>query len=186
MHKVLMTAAAVVMLAMPTLAQDADDQKPAPSKNTVSEKKADDQKAAEAPKSPGPQPTSNIRVDLKIVDQRGEGVALSKTMSMTVTDGAYGRLRTTGDVRTPMGSRPVILNVDANPRIMRDGKVNVMLSIEYRPIAAEAETEKSTTPGLNESITVLLEDGKSTVISQSADPATDRKVQVEAKVTIIR
>lgn len=185
MQKVLITAAAVLMLVVPSMAQDSEDQKPAPAQGAAAEKKADEQKPTELRLTPV-QPTSNVRIDLTIMDQRGQGVALSKTMSLTVTDGAGGRIRTTGDVRTPMGPRPVILNVDANPRIMRDGKVNLMLSIEYRPIAAEAETEKSTTPGLNESITVLLQDGKPTIISQSADPATDRKVQVEAKVTIIK
>ena len=97
-----------------------------------------------------------------------------------------GRIRTNGDVRTPTGNRQVTLNVDVQPRMMRDGKVRVDLSIEYRPIAADAETEKSSTPALNEMIGVLLEDGKSMVISQSADPTSDRKVKVEAKATIIR
>ena len=32
----------------------------------------------------------------------------------------------------------------------------------------------------------MLEDGKPLVISQSADPATDRKVKVEVKATILR
>jgi hypothetical protein len=61
-----------------------------------------------------------------------------------------------------------------------------MLTIEYRPVAAEAENERSTTPNINESITVMLDDGKPMVISQSADPVTDRKVKVEAKITVLR
>jgi hypothetical protein len=149
--------------------------------------KGADQKGEQArPVLQPPQPTQNVRLDLTITDQRGEGTALTKTMTVTVVDSGMGRIRTNGEVRTPMGSRSVILNVDVQPRIMRDGKVRVDLSLEYRPLAAEAETEKSSTPGLNEMIGVLLEDGKSMVISQSADPATDRKVRVEAKATIIR
>jgi flagellar basal body rod protein FlgC len=42
-----------------------------------------------------------------------------------------GRIRTNGEVRTPMGNRSVILNVDVQPKVMRDGKVRVDLSIEY-------------------------------------------------------
>ena len=53
-------------------------------------------------------------------------------------------------------------------------------------MAGEADSEKTTTPSINESLTIYLEDGKSMVISQSADPATDRKVKVEAKATILK
>ena len=110
----------------------------------------------------------------------------SKTVTMTMLDTGFGRIRTTGDVRTPMGFRPVILNVDAQPKVHKDGRIRVDMTIEYRPTAAEAESEKSTTPTVNETINVLLEDGKPLVISQSADPATDRKVKVEAKATILK
>jgi hypothetical protein len=189
MQKVLlMTAAAVLMLAAPAIAQDSDDQKPAPSKTTAGDKKSGDQKAAE-PKvvmPQIPQPTANVRVELTITDQRGDGVALTKTMSATVVDTGMSRIRTSGDVRTPLGMRPVTLNVDASPKVQRDGKIRLDLNFEYRPVAAEAETEKNATLGMTEMISVLLEDGKPTVISQSADPSTDRRVKVEAKATVIR
>ena len=77
-------------------------------------------------------------------------------------------------------------SVDGKPTIVAGGKARVELSIEYRPVAGEAETERSTTPNINESLTVLLEDGKQTMLSQSADPVTDRKVKVEAKMAVIR
>jgi hypothetical protein len=62
----------------------------------------------------------------------------------------------------------------------------MILTIEYRPVAGEAENERATTPNVNESIAVILEDGKPMVISQSADPVTDRRVKVEAKITLLR
>ena len=61
-----------------------------------------------------------------------------------------------------------------------------MLTIEYRPVAAETESESSTTPNINESLTVILDDGKPMVVSQSADPVTNRKVKVEAKITLLK
>jgi hypothetical protein len=128
----------------------------------------------------------NIRVELTITDQRGDAPVISKTVSMTVADRHNGRIRTQGDVRTPTGFRPVILNVDCQANIIRESRARVTLTIEYRPVAAEAENERSTTPNINESITVMLDDGKPMVISQSADPVTDRKVKVEAKITILR
>lgn len=129
----------------------------------------------------------NIRVELTITDQRGDAPVISKTVSMTVADRHNGRIRTQGDVRTPTGFRPVILNVDCQASIIqRESRARVMLTIEYRPVAAEAENERSTTPNINESITVILDDGKPMLISQSADPVTDRKVKVEAKITLLR
>jgi len=97
-------------------------------------------------------------------------------------------------VQTKLGFRPVVLNIDSLPRVIPvagqpsvpSNKLKVDLTIEYRPVAGEAESEKTTTPTINESLTVILEDGKSMVISESADPVTDRKVKVEAKATILK
>jgi hypothetical protein len=136
---------------------------------------------------PGGQPL-NVRVELTITDQRGDVSPVTKTVSMIASDRSWSRIRTQGDVRTPTGFRPVILNVDARPTLlMKDSnRARVELTIEYRPVAAEADTEKSTTPNINESLSVILEDGKPMLISQSADPVTDRKVKVEAKVTVLK
>jgi hypothetical protein len=178
MVKVFRIVTVVLMMSAAALAQE----------SSATQAPAATQKNAEAPKPapPRPEPTMNIRLDLTITDQRGDTAPVSKTVTMTMIDTGYGRIRTSGDVRTPMGFRPVTLNVDAQPKVHKDGKIRVDMTIEYRPIAAEAESEKSTTPTINETITVLLEDGKPLVISQSADPATDRKVKVEAKATILR
>jgi hypothetical protein len=39
---------------------------------------------------------------------------------------------------------------------------------------------------MNQSVTVLLESGKPLVITQAADPVSDRKVTVEVKATVLR
>lgn len=168
----------LLMMVVPAVAQESNS----PQKPAAPAKPAE----ASKPAPPRPEPTMNIRLDLTITDQRGDTPPISKTVTMTMLDTGFGRIRTTGDVRTPMGFRPVILNVDAQPKVHKDGRIRVDMTIEYRPTAAEAESEKSTTPTVNETINVLLEDGKPLVISQSADPATDRKVKVEAKATILK
>lgn len=176
----------MMLVASPALAQTgAGKSKPKPA---AQQKKSDDQTAGEATKPPAPPAVANanVRIDLTITDQRGTAPAVSKIITMTMVENGFGRIRTGGDVRTPLGFRPVTLNVDAQPRGIRDGKIRVDLTIEYRPTAAESDTEQSTTPTINESISVLLEDGKPLVISQSADPATDRKVKVEVKASILR
>ena len=134
----------------------------------------------------------NVRLELTITDQRGTTPAISKTVTMTLADRHHGRIRTQGDVRTPQGFRPVLLNVDGNATIIQGGRARVMLTIEYRPmdrplaLGTEAENDGSTTPNINESLTVILDDGKPMVVSQSADPSTDRKVKVEAKITLLK
>ena len=168
----------LLMMVVPAVAQESNS----PQKRAAPAKPAE----ASKPAPPRPEPTMNIRLDLTITDQRGDTPPISKTVTMTMLDTGFGRIRTTGDVRTPMGFRPVIPNVDAQPKVHKDGRIRVDMTIEYRPTAAEAESEKSTTPTVNETINVLLEDGKPLVISQSADPATDRKVKVEAKATILK
>ena len=112
-----------------------------------------------------------------------------KTVTATVADRSNARIRTSGAVRTPMGMRDVVLNVDLTPTLVNvNGVMKTRLSmlIEYRPVALESDTEKSSTPTITEALTAVLEDGKPLLISQSADPATDRKVKVEVKATILR
>src|SRR5687767_5901891 len=47
----------------------------------------------------------NVRLDLTITDQRADGPPVSKIVTMTVADRHNGRIRTSGDVRTPQGNR---------------------------------------------------------------------------------
>jgi hypothetical protein len=178
----------VMLAASPVLAQaKAKPAEKSADQKAIDQKAADTQaKAAASATAARPEPSANIRVELAISDQRGTSVPISKIVTMTMMDTGAGRIRTGGDVRTPLGFRPVTLNVDAQPRIHKDGKIRVDMTIEYRPTAAESDTEQSSTPTINESISVLLDDGKPLLISQSADPATDRKVKVEVKATILK
>lgn len=139
----------------------------------------------------------NTRLDLTITDDRGNGQPISKTVSIMIADRFWGRIRTQGEITTSDARRlPVILNVDARPTMLRDNRARVELTIEYRPAmeafvappaAAGARPDANgLPPNVNESLAVVLEDGKPLLISQSADPISDRKVKIEAKLTILR
>jgi hypothetical protein len=129
----------------------------------------------------------NVKLELTITDSRGAAAATSKTVTMVLADRASGRIRTTGEVRMADRSRlPIILNVDAQPEITRDNRVKVSVTLEYKPQASESETEERATTSLGESMTVILEDGKPLVVSQSADPYGDRKVRIEMKATFLK
>jgi hypothetical protein len=140
-----------------------------------------------------PNPAVNVKLELSITDTYA-GTPAKKTVTMLVSNGGSGMIRTSN--RLPDGS-PVNLNVDcqvsvssvALPGRERGPEViRTSLTFLYTPAqASSGEGRPAPRPAdLTESVNVLLQDGKLTVVSQSADPATDRKVTVEVTATIIR
>jgi hypothetical protein len=140
---------------------------------------------APAPRSFG-QPVA-VRIELTITDQVGTSAPLKKTMTMMAADGERASVRSMNS-----GQGLANFNVDAKPMLTQD-KIRLDLSINYDAPEAPQQgtpdkTEKavSWSTRLQESMGVILENGKPTVISQSADPRTDRKVSVEVRATIVK
>jgi hypothetical protein len=141
---------------------------------------------AEAPRPPSiggannqPMPSgTNIRLDLVITDTY-TGAPVKKTVSLLVLNGHSGMIRTNGSDGWS------VLNVDAVAGAWTGGQVSLRMTFEYTP-AQTKETSAGRAPRLNESITVVLQDGKPLMVSQSADPATDRKVTAELTATILK
>ena len=138
--------------------------------------------AQDAPsKAPEPQParsaaqSANIRIDLTITDQRTDGLGTPKSMTLVLEDRQSGRLRT--------GRGNAMLNLDVRPEIVREGRVRLLVSLEFAPQDAP---DRPPQPPLSASLTALVDDGKSLVMTQSADPTSDRKVRIEVKATIAR
>jgi hypothetical protein len=152
------------------------------------------------PPSPAPQPAPAptprafgqpvaVRIELTITDQVGTSAPLKKTMTMMAADGERASVRS---MNGAAGQNAATFNVDAKPMVMQD-KIRLDLSISYdapeapqQGMPEKAEKAASWSTRLQESMTVILENGKPTVISQSADPRTDRKVSVEVKATIVK
>lgn len=136
-------------------------------------------KPAEAPAPAQPARNAaqlvNVRLDLTVTEQR-DGTALApRTVTMLIADRESGRVRT--------GGGNAMLNVDARPELMRDGRIRVWLSLEYRRQTDEGD--KVPPALLTESLACILEDGKLLVVSQSADPTSAyTSVRVEVKATI--
>ena len=128
----------------------------------------------------------NIRLDLTITDQRTNNAPATKTISMLLSDRNGGRIRTSGDVKVGTSFRRVTLNVDATPEMLRDGRVRVSCNLEYSAQLGQGNTEENQPTTVSEMFNVILVDGRQTTVSQSADPASDRKVQVELKATIVK
>ena len=130
---------------------------------------------------PAGQP-ANIKIDLTITDQTGPGDGLKKVVTMVVADRGNGSIRSTGNVRA---QGRVQINVDASPTIVQNGAIRLRFSMEYNPrmMSNDAPTESSS---LNEQLTVILDAGKPMVVSQAPDPASDRKIAVEIRTTVLR
>ncbi|HET7219194.1 MAG TPA: hypothetical protein VFJ02_14155 [Vicinamibacterales bacterium] len=143
---------------------------------------------AAAPHSPGrggAQPI-NLRLELTITDQRGAAPATPKTVTMLVADRYLGRIRTSGNVRVGTNYLPIVLNVDAQPEVLKDGRVRVQVTLEYRAQTGEGTQEENQPSNLTESFSVILDDGKPMLVTQSADPGSDRRVKVEMKATQVK
>jgi hypothetical protein len=158
---------------------------PAPAPGSAPEPTSIDLLPPNPPRPPAQ--LANVRVELTITDQRGTAPAAAKTVSMLLADRFNGRVRTSGNVKVGAGFQPITLNVDAQPEILRDGRIRVQVSLEYRAHNAESGPPEDAQPGgLVEQFSVILEDGKPMLITQSADPATDRKVRVEMKAALVK
>ena len=162
---------------------------------------------ADAPPPPPPAPTPdgrarkvgpNVRIEVTFTEQRSDAPVQTKTVTVTTGDGHWGRVRAQAQ-SSGMGGTP--LNVDARPEVQPDGRMVVALTLEYgdkrvsqveMPKQPEGVTVVGVPPRnitdvvMNQSVTVVLESGKPLVITQAADPVSDRKVTVEVKATTLR
>jgi hypothetical protein len=125
---------------------------------------------AAPPRTPEPQGQPvNIKFDLTLTDQTGAGEAVKKTVSLLVLDRQTGYVRGTS---TSERTGPMRINVDARPQILPTGNIRVTLSLEYQAITQQ--------------LTVVVDSGKPLVLTQTADPLSDRKVTVEMRATILK
>lgn len=132
---------------------------------------------------------TNVQVELTLTDQIGTGTPEKKTVSMIVSSGNWGKIRSAGSV-IQLGDAPygVDLGVDARPFVSLEGQVQLELTLNYAPPKGgdDSRSPKQRPTGINQSQTVILTSGKPLIISQAADPLSDRKVIVEVKATILK
>jgi glucose/arabinose dehydrogenase len=151
----------------------------------------------EPPPSSGNVRQRNVSIEVTIADQAGAGEAVKKVVTMIVTDRRMGSVRSGGSVAatsngaagsapvTIVERRDVTLNVDANPVVQGDGSVLLSLTLEYIP-RPEGPENTGAEARLNQRMTVTLESGKPMVISRAADPAGNRKINVEVTATVMK
>ncbi len=132
---------------------------------------------------------TNVQIELTVTDQVGSNVPEKKAVSMIVSSGNWGKIRSAGNVPQP-GEPPYVvdLNVDARPFVSTEGQIQLELTLNYYPPRGAPDTRdpKPRPTGINQSQTVVLTSGKPLIISQAADPLSDRKVVVEVKATVLK
>jgi len=149
-------------------------------------------KAAPAP-DPKPEkgpstPLVNVRVDVKIIDERSGQPATTKAVSVTVADRQNGWFRSSAEAglgNEPPGFRQVPLNVDASPFI-EGSRIRLGLGVEYNSIDSSAGAKPYPKLEIKQRLNLVLEDGKTMRVAQSADPMSDRRVSLEVTATILR
>jgi hypothetical protein len=125
----------------------------------------------------------NVQVEITIGDQTGSAAPEKRVVSMIVADFKFGRIRSSAPPSPPMN--PATLNIDAAPEVLDNDRIQLSLTIEYLPVLPEAASQRR--PALlNETLTVILQSGKPMLVSQAADPVTDRKMTVEVKATVLK
>ena len=129
----------------------------------------------------------NLRLEFTVTDQIGTAPPVKKMITMNVADGESGRIRTNAEVFRKNSAPTVVpLSVDASPEI-EGTRIRLRASLEYQLLkdAPEPDLPAGKT-SITQSVTAILNDGISTILSQSADPLTDHKVTLEVKATIIK
>lgn len=163
---------------------------------------AADEKPSPAPAKAAPAEQAlpvNIRIEVVITDQTGSNPGAKKVVSMIVGDRQSTSIRSNASLPVrilgptiPGQSftyRTVTINVDAHPAIiLKDpSKILVSFGLEYSPKGANSQEEMEPgMAGINERLGLILESGKPVVVSQAADPTSDRKITVEVTATILR
>jgi hypothetical protein len=159
---------------------------------------------AAAPRAPEPQEMQldnvpNVRVDVTISYQVGQGAVVRRTASLMVASGESGSLRAgnqvavpstsfmpapAGTVRaesaapappTPMTSfsyRAIGLNVDARRVRVGGNRAKLDLSVEFSAVdekAADSGSRPPSFPTFSQNLSLVLESGKPVVIAQTND-----------------
>jgi hypothetical protein len=170
----------------------------ATSAQTTTKPQGDTKPAEQAPAPRAPEPPAlpvNIRIEVSITDQTGNGTPARKVVSMIAGDRQNTNIRSSASVpvkspgSTMINYRNVTINVDARPTIVQKepNKVLITLGLEYLPRSAGGQEEmEAGMASLSERLGLILESGKPMMISQAADPTSDRKITVEVTATILK
>jgi hypothetical protein len=139
--------------------------------------------APEAPRPRRGQPV-NVRVEFTVTDTTGSKTPVTKLLALTVADGETAMVRSESEAHSAAGgTRSAPFSADAGATVEGD-RIRLFFSLDYQ--AMETVSGAPLKSGVRARQTVLLESGRSMVLSESSDPLSDRQVRVEVKATVLR
>ena len=195
LHLIVLAAGLALGSPLSSAAQEPDRQGAGASTSTHTVTTANQEKPGAKPRAEAEPPLgrwvralTNVQVELTITDQTGSGAPEKKTVSMVVSSGNWGKIRSSGSMELGNGIIGVELNVDARPFVSVEGPIQLELTLNYVPpgLTVPGKDNATVRTGLNQSLTVVLQTGKPLIVSQSADPVGDRKIIIEAKATVLK
>jgi hypothetical protein len=185
--------ALAVGVLLPTAATGQDQAATTGSSAASQNASAKEQAKAEPPlKALAIRSRANVRVDLTISDQTGSGPVEKKQVTLIAAEESWGKIRTNAatkaqDITAGGPVTPIRLNVDARPFLNSSGAIQLELTIDYNPLGVMTKDTAQLRPTeINQSMTIVLQSGKPMIVSQAADPVTDRKIIVEVVATILK
>jgi hypothetical protein len=153
------------------------------------------QPAAQAPRpqSPPAPPAMpvNVRIDVVIIDEGGPENR-REAVTMTASDREGASVRSDNNPNTLRPGSPlsgdILFNADAMPIVsgLPAGKVRVRLVLEYWPVFVIEGRDAVRGTRTRASSNLILDDGKPMVVSDTTDPASNRRVRVEVTATILK
>jgi len=163
-----------------------------------------------APKTLSDYEAANVKVEVTITYQVGNGTPVKRMATLTVADQGRGSLRAGNQVAVPsttfqplaaggpatspitsINYKSVGLNVDANRVYIQGNKARMDLNVEFSAVdekVPNAAAGYPSFPTFSQSLTLVLESGKPIIVGQSSDVVdnVERKQTVEVKATILR
>jgi hypothetical protein len=162
-------------------------------------------KAPRAPKAPDPPPSPtppaaplaiapapagqsiNVQVDVTVSEQVGTAAPIVRSISATAADGERSSVRNQASMKTSMGFQTTSLSLDVKPRVVGPNRIRAEIGLETNSTTTEgASKDVIAVPASRITQSVVLESGRSIVLSQATDPLSDRRTTIEVKATILR
>jgi hypothetical protein len=201
----LSTLACACVIATPLLTQTRAEA--APLTAITQAKPSSDQTPPPPPPSsqlPAMSQNRNVQVEVTVTLQGGSTPA-SKKMTLVAVENTMALGRSGIEVPIPSATsigagaagvtpiqsynyRSVGLNVDARPRILESGRIQLMFKLEFSAVL-KPEGSGPQMPAFskgNTELNLVLESGKPLTITQSADAEIGRGYSVELKATLLK
>jgi hypothetical protein len=133
----------------------------------------------DANERPSPTINLNVRVEITVREEGGTPPPTRKTTAITVVNGQRGSVRSEGPATPEDKFNRGRFSVDVRPLIESSDRIRTSVTLEYGSATSGARVTSLT-------FTPVLENGRRMVVSESADPVTDRRIIVEVSASILK